>query len=140
MATKKNSDTNLVIVNHQPTMIELPTINGSAKQLLPGENDVPKTLWEQAKKNPAVKMWIACKYLEDKGPGRAKTLVKGLDALSDEKAKDQIDRCSDIELLQQWKSSSNKVQVRKAIDARIEDLIAEAGGPDDDNTNSPVGA
>lgn len=131
---------NLVILVKGAQGIELPSVEPKGKagkitepgfhpqKLVPGENDVDSAYWDKVKSNPAVKMWLACELLVNKGEGKAKPLIESLDKLSPEVALRHIGRCETISVLNSWKESTDNPAYRKAIGERVQELVASQTG------------
>jgi hypothetical protein len=125
----------LVIKNNQPRAIELPPVPSKEATteeimgltLIPGENNVTQVAWDHAKKNPGIKIWLACEYLESLGAGEAKSLGEGLDSLTAGEAKAKIANCGEVKILQDWKEKTTKKALEKLITTRITALVAAAG-------------
>lgn len=138
MTEEKGSNVeNRVIEVTEARMIELPTVHHKthgfdrARRLIPGENDVPAWVWEEAKKRKAIAMWIACGILKDKGKGTAKSLADGLNNLTQSEAMKQIAKCGEVKILNDWKASTKNTKLKKACNDRIDELIEAAGANDD---------
>ncbi len=144
---------NIVILNKKPRLVELPNVppkvskNGkveregfTAYRLLPGENDVPSEYWDLVKGNPGVKILLATEIIKNKGEGKAKTLLAGLDNLSGDVALKHVGNCENIQVLNDWKSGTENLGLRKAIDERVLELIANQTGdaPSDAENVEPV--
>lgn len=144
------SNKNLVIRNTEPRQYELPNVKPEhtkagklksagfvAYRLLPGENDVPEELWNAVKGNPGVKIAIACKTLVNMGEGKAKSILAGLDNLSPDIALRHIGNCENVKLLNEWRGNTENLGLRKAIEERVLELVANADG---DATPADTGA
>ena len=126
--TKKPTK-NLVINVNRPSMVELPAcyvdgVSYPSLQMLPGENNVSEAQWRAAKSNPAIKIWIQCNILENKGVGKAKSLSEGLDALTQQEAETRITKCDAVPILRDWRESSSRPALQALCKERIDELIA----------------
>lgn len=130
---------NIVIENTRPTQITLPPhiqrkgqqkgkVLHDAQPLLPGENNVDADYWNFCKERKGVKPLIALKYLVNLGEGEAKELGASIDNLPDDQALAQIEKCDDIQILNDWKVNSQKPGIRRAIEERVQELVANADG------------
>ncbi len=135
------SKKNLVILNTEPRQYELPNVQPKANKagkvtspgfvaykLLPGENDVPEDLWDAVKGNPGVKIAIACRTLVNKGEGNAKSILAGLDNLAPDTALRHIGNTENVKLLNEWRGNTENLGLRKAIEERVLELVANADG------------
>lgn len=130
---KGNPDENLVIQVNRPSLVTLPeaTVNGKRYTeifMIPGENDVPRAQWEAARKNPAIKIWVGCKLLENKGPGKAKSFSEGLDALSRMEAQERIVKCDTVKILRDWADQTESPALKALCNERINEIIAVGKG------------
>lgn len=136
---------NMILENTRRTQLELPAIkpvhdeNGKVKhagfplqKLLPGQNTVNREYYERCLKIKCVAMWKACKYIVDRGDGEAVETLRSLASLAPENAKKQIHKCTSIELLSQWSEGTENRVLRKLIEERKQELIAEAARDGDD--------
>jgi hypothetical protein len=131
----KAKNTNLVILNTEARAIELLPVPSKeatpeemlGKVLLPGENDLTQVAWDHCKKSKAIRMWIECGYLEEKGEGKAQSLGEGLDGLTAREATTKIGSCDKVKILQDWKDKTTKRTLIKLINTRIDSLIKESG-------------
>jgi len=132
---------NLIIVNNRPAAVMLPAFAQSENPnpvtqiaerqgltLLPGENDVSAAYWKHCSTNPAVKIWLACEYLENKGGGKAKSFAEGIDSLTVAEAVKRIGASDSVKLISNWKNETKKKTVAKACEDRIAELVAAADG------------
>lgn len=128
---------NLVIVNTEPRLVELPDVlvkldkrgdkvirpGYTGQKLLPGENDVGADYWDLIKGNPGVKILLACKTLVNNGEGEAKSILAGLDNLAPDVALRHIGKCENVKVLNEWKSGTESLQLRKHIEERVLELV-----------------
>lgn len=125
----KEKEKNLVIFNTRASLVHLPAITSTDPRvaegigLLPGENDVPEWYWQKCKRVAAVRIWIAAGHLEDRGEGVAKPLFLGLDALSEQAALAQIDKCEEVRLLKDWAAATTNATLQRACKMKIDSLI-----------------
>ena len=132
MAKKETVDQQIIIENATARGIELPKgdYDGDGrldrKTLIPGENNISSSAWEKCKKNPAVKLYIAAGHLKNRGPGKAKSLAVGLDALTLAQAKDQIARCDEVKILKDWRGKTDKPRYKDLCEKRIKEIIDDA--------------
>jgi hypothetical protein len=119
----------IVIENKTSRGIELPRgdYDGDGrierKVLYPGENNINEQAWKKAKINPAIKIYVSCRYLIDRGPGEAKSLIQGLDALDLSDARDRVARCDEIKILKDWKTRAKKPKYKALCEARIKEIL-----------------
>lgn len=131
---------NLVIEVKGAQAVELPSVAPKAKggklvepgfhpqMLIPGENDVDSTYWDKIKGNSAVKQYLACNILKNKGEGKAKPLIDSLDSLNTDVALRHIGRCDNVNVLNGWKSTTKNATYKKEIETRILALVAAQTG------------
>ena len=98
------------------------------QKLRPGQNDVDGAYWDAVCINSAVKIWLACGYLVNRGEGKAEALVSDLSKLDVGSAKVAIAECSNIGLLTQWAEGTESRALKKLISDRKTDLISKASG------------
>lgn len=94
-------------------------------RLLPGENDVPKDIWERVRTHKTVKMYLDCDILFDHGPGKARKLTDGLDALEKFQAIAQIEKCDAPKILKDWYSKTSKIDLRNKLQDKLTAIEAE---------------
>jgi hypothetical protein len=87
--------------------------------LLPGENSVSESYWNEVKSNPSVKIQLRKKILINEGEGKAKPLARDFSALTIEEVEKMVGRLSDVESVEKVKKSVNKAGAVKACDDRI---------------------
>ena len=127
----------LVIDNTRAAQVGLPGIvdkegirQKAGVKLLPGENDVPESEWERVKGHKTVRMYIACGILVEKGPGKARKLSDGLDALEKHQVLLQIAKCDSIKILQDWAGKTDDPNTLKKCRAKIDELVKTQGTKD----------
>jgi hypothetical protein len=120
----------LIINNTRPSQVELPgvvndegVVQEEGLKLLPGENDVPVSVWDRVKEHKTIKMWMGCGILEEKGPGQARKLSDGLDALEKHEVILQIGKCESVQILKDWIEKTKDEGIRKKCRAKIDKLI-----------------
>lgn len=97
-------------------------------RLLPGENTVDATYWERARTVHGVKLFLACGYLENLGEGKATHALGDLDDMSPAVAKEQIEKCDSMALLEKWGEATESRALAAAVDLRKAWLIENATG------------
>lgn len=139
---------NLVILVKGAQGVELPSVAPKEKggklvkpgfhpqKLAPGENDVDSDYWNEVKGNPAVKQWLACKILTNQGEGKARPMIESLDSLNTDVALRHIARCENIQVLNDWKSTTKNASYKKEIETRIMALVAAQTGDVPSTTES----
>lgn len=91
-------------------------------RLLPGENNVPVNEWERVRTHKTVKMYLDAGILLDKGPGKAKKLNQGLDALEKFEAIAQIEKCNIPQILDDWYTKTEKIDLRNKLQEKLQTL------------------
>lgn len=130
---------NLVIENTEARLVTLPAVVSTdprvakGMELAPGENDVPAWYWEKCLKVQAVKIWEASGVLKNKGEGKAKPLMLGLDSLDRQDAFIKVAKCNEVRILKDWMEKSEKSEYKDMCKDRINELIKIE---DDDKTNA----
>lgn len=133
---------NLVIVNTEPRLHELPNVHAKfdpdtrvvtqeghqAFRLLPGENNVPSEYWAIVKSNPGVRIALATGSIRNTGEGTASVTLASLDKISASAAMTHIGNCENVQVLSDWKANTQNIALRKAIEERVLELIASADG------------
>jgi hypothetical protein len=143
-------NTNLVIRNNEPRLVELPEVapkigkTGKVTapgympaKLLPGENDLESDNWDAVKGNPAIKIWLATRTIENMGPGKARSILAGLDKLAPGVAARHIGNCENVVVLNEWKGSTENLDLLRSIDERILELVHSQDGAAVAPTSNP---
>jgi len=122
----------IVIVNKRASLVQLPgelsptgEVKHNGHDLMPGENDVPKSYWDKVKSHKVVKMYLnsAVGILQEKGTGKAKRYADGLDSLEKHEAIRQIAKCDQVQILKDWKDGTNQKTLKTACTKRIKLLM-----------------
>lgn len=112
------------VVNNRPTLIELPTVNGTSMRLVPGGNNVPTEYMETVKSNPAVSMYLDLGWIE---LASAKELSKpeGVEAprslreysLKASEAFVEIETSKKV--LKTWAANDSRQEIKDAVSKRM---------------------
>lgn len=108
-----------------------------ALQLLPGMNEVEKTVWESVSEHPNVKLYIeeddliVHDDLQTEDGGEA----DGISKLAVKKATQIIKATFDTELLAKWRGEDTRATVLTAIDKQVEKVNASVKLKDKDGEN-----
>ena len=122
---------NIVIKVTEPRAVVLPGLDSSRPEeragltLIPGENDVTAGYWQAAKKNPAVKIYVAAGIIVEQGEGKAVPLNKGLDGLTVKEALAKIAKIDSVQMLKDLREATTKKGIISELDKRIDALVAE---------------
>ena len=120
-------DPNVVVLNKRASRVEFSTPDFS---LVPGENDVPKSVLDENMRNPngVVRSWFDedSGFLEiKKGAKRARALADDLSSVTEKRALEIVKGSENADLLRRWGRKEKRSPVKKAIIDRINALEIE---------------
>lgn len=122
---------NLVIELTRPSGFLLPSTSAgteeekTGKMLLPGENTVSAACWEEAQKNPGVRIAISARVLLKKGEGEADETVGDWNSVTLPKAAQVLVKIEDLDKLHTIKKKAKKKGLVDLVSARIESVLEE---------------
>jgi hypothetical protein len=121
------SDNSITLINKRPTVIGL--VDGT--HLLPRSKTVlSSATYAKVKDDPTFKAWLKMNWLAiqqgavDFSPPDAPEQVDALKGVSVEQAKLMVTACGDVPLLEAWHGAEARKGVKKAIEARISELVS----------------
>jgi hypothetical protein len=111
-------------------------------RLMPGNNEVPSTAWEQAKKIAVIRMLLEDETLEegestpDGEEAEAADGTPVILGMNEKKAKKLVAETFDVELLKSWLVAEKRPKVKAAIDAQLEELKPDTKDEAKEETNA----
>lgn len=104
-------------------------------QLIPGNNEIADTEWEDIKKHPLVKQYMSDGVITEVTKPDGKKAGEGLAKFSPEEAKKIIKDTFDLRLLKAWTEKEGREVIKTAIETQIKSIEEKTKKPSKDDND-----